>query len=53
MKHFLKSKHINDEKRIFIILLILVFILLICSSLTEEKIRGKTKKIYQFRQDIS
>ena len=39
------SKHIlNDEERIFVMLLILVLALLFCPSLAEEELRGEKQK---------
>ena len=38
------SKHINDEERIFAMLLILVLALLFCPSLAEEELRGVKQK---------
>ena len=38
------SNHINDEERIFAMLLILVLALLFCPSLAEEELRGVKKK---------
>ena len=38
------SKHINDEERIFAMLLILVLALLFCPSLAEEELRGVKHK---------
>ena len=38
------SNHINDEERIFAMLLILVLALLFCPSLAEEELRGVKHK---------
>ena len=38
------SNHINDEERIFAMLLILVLALLFCPSLAEEELRGVKQK---------
>ena len=38
------SKHINDEERVFVMLLILVLALLFCPSLAEEELRGVKQK---------
>jgi hypothetical protein len=38
------SKHINDEERIFAMLLILVLALIFCPSLAEEELRGVKQK---------
>ncbi len=40
------SKHINDEERIFVMLLILVLALLFCPILAEEELRARKTKKY-------
>lgn len=40
------SKHINDEERIFVMLLIPVLALLFCPILAEEELRARKTKKY-------